>query len=311
MATLAPSTLGEFNERLKAFGLPPINEAQQKKMLELKQRERILEAVVKAGNNVNAKRFLENLLHQVGAFESANEADVSGGHAPLPEPNFANDAPPPQAPPPQANHAAPPTGNGGGRPGAGTGGHQGGGQPPSGQGPAGGQGSTGDQGGSGGKVNPEDRYSVHVYGGKAALCFEHDLKRNSDLCTVAIDAATSIGERRYNWQEKVRLQVTQQELPVVTAVLCGILPACEFGQHGPEKNKGFSFERQDGGKIFVRVFAKDQGVKAVPMEAPDVFRVASLFVRQIRLNQPWLDATGVLGMLRTTLGEHRPRTPRR
>ncbi|MCY1298728.1 hypothetical protein D9M70_482270 [compost metagenome] len=59
-------------------------------------------------------------------------------------------------------------------------------------------------------------------------------------------------------------------------------------------------ERQAGGKVFVKVFARDQGVKAVPVEAADCFFVASLFLRQIQRSCPWLDGAALLAMIRAT-----------
>lgn len=148
---------------------------------------------------------------------------------------------------------------------------------------------------------PQDRASFHVYGGKAALCFEADLTRN-EVHTIALDAATATGPKQYNWGKKVRLQLTRSELPIVTAVLLGVMKRCEFKNHGQDNSKGFSMERQDGGKVFIKVFAKEEGVKAVPVEAPDVFFVTSLFLRQLQANTPWMDAAGVVALIRATQG---------
>lgn len=145
-----------------------------------------------------------------------------------------------------------------------------------------------------------DRSKFHVYGGKAALCFEEDVTRGG-VPTIALDAATAVGTKTYNWGQKVRIQLTRAELPVVASVLLGARQSCEFKSHGPEKNKGFSMERQSGGKVFVKVFEKGQQVKAVPVEAADVFYVASLFLLQIRRNSPWLDAASTMALVRATM----------
>lgn len=145
----------------------------------------------------------------------------------------------------------------------------------------------------------QDRASFHVYGGKAALCFEADMTR-SGVHTIALDAAVAISPKQYNWGKKVRLQLTRSELPIVTAVLLGVLNSCEFKNHGQDNSKGFSMERQAGGKVFIKVMAKGEGVKAVPVEAPDVFFVAALFVRQLQKWLPWLDTAGVLALIRAT-----------
>lgn len=148
-------------------------------------------------------------------------------------------------------------------------------------------------------LNNGDRASFHVYGGKAALCFEADETR-SQFPTIALDAAQAISARQYNWGKKVRLQMTRAELPVVAAVLLGVQQRCEFKNHGQDNSKGFSMERQAGGKVFVKVFAKDEGVKAVPIEPADVFYVTALVMRQLQKACPWLDSAGIAGLIRAT-----------
>lgn len=144
----------------------------------------------------------------------------------------------------------------------------------------------------------QDRLSFHVYGGKAALCFESDMTKN-EFPTVAMDAAISTSARQYDWGNKVRIQMTKAELPAVLAVLLGSSPSCEFKSHGPQKDKGFSMERQ-GAKVFIKVFAKDQGVKAVPVEASDVFYITTLFIRQLQKSMPWMDSNAIVQMLGTS-----------
>ncbi len=142
--------------------------------------------------------------------------------------------------------------------------------------------------------------SFHVYGSKAALCFNADVTKGRTP-TIAIDAASSTGPHVYDWKQKVRLQLTKAELPVVAAVLLGALGKCEFKNHGANKDKGFTMERQDGGKIFISVFAKGT-VKAVPVFAPDVMWVTALVLQQVQKSCPGLDSMGVITLLRITQG---------
>lgn len=143
------------------------------------------------------------------------------------------------------------------------------------------------------------RAKFHVYGRSAALCFEIDVTRGG-VPTIALDAASSINANTYNWAKKTRIQMTRAELPVVAAVLLGSRPTCEFKAHGPDKSKGFSLERQAGGKVFAKVFDRGQPVKAVPIEAADAFYVASLFLLQIRKGSPWLDAVSTIALINAT-----------
>ncbi|MFA5700688.1 MAG: hypothetical protein WC913_05370 [Desulfuromonas sp.] len=132
----------------------------------------------------------------------------------------------------------------------------------------------------------------HVYGGKAALCFEEDETRGG-MHTVCLDAADATAPRQYNWKEKLRVQFTRDELLVVTAVLFGMLPRCEYKNHGPDNSKGFSIEDQ-GDKLFVKVFAKGVKMKAVPVNPEDAFFVAQICLHQLKKNAPWLDASEIM-----------------
>jgi len=149
--------------------------------------------------------------------------------------------------------------------------------------------------------SPAERISLHVYGGKAALTFESDITRGGEE-TVAIDAASSQGPRQYDWANKIRLQLTARELPIVTAVLLGMLPECEFKNHGPNNDKGFSLQRQlDKNGHFMRVFAADAPVRAVPIDAADSYRVTGIFMKQLMAQMPGLDGQAIDMMLRSTV----------
>lgn len=283
----AQMTIGEVNQKLKAANLPQItSHALKQEIGRLRPMDRIMAAIRSCDRDQGARAFLENLLTTAqrnleNRSSQGNAEDIEGagdGSSGPADSEHEDDAPPP----PQdygtdmaTSRPAPPD-------------HQ----DDTGQRTARGQGPA---------PQGERQYlSHHVYGGKGALCFEADTTR-SDAHTVSLDAAPTIAPRKYDWQNKTRVQMTIHELPFVTAVLMGLLPSCEYRNHGPDNNKGFSMQRQEGGKVFVRVFEGDKGAKAVPIEASDVFHVASLCLRQLMLNSPWLDTAGILATLRATV----------
>lgn len=146
-----------------------------------------------------------------------------------------------------------------------------------------------------------DRYSVHAYGGKAALCFEADQTRRG-AATVSIDAADATAPREYDWQSKIRIQLTQNELPQVAAVFLGLLPGCKFSSHGQASNKSIEFRRQTGKAnqlMFVRVIEAEKKAKAVPISNADCFRVEALIMHQLKVQHPYLDGTMLMAMLRS------------
>jgi hypothetical protein len=152
------------------------------------------------------------------------------------------------------------------------------------------------------------RLSRHVYGAKAALCFEPDETRFG-IHTVCIEAADASGPKQYDWGNKIRVQLTRDELPVVTAVLFGWLPRCEYKNHGEDNSKGFSLEDQ-GDKLFMRVFARGRQVKAVPIPPEDAFYLAQLFLGQMKKNAPGLSGGEILTTLRQVLAARKREQPK-
>ena len=306
---MANMTMGDVNGVLKEIGLPPMEKQIYEAVLGVESKDNVLHAVKEARNNPNAVQFLKKLYVKSGVLDNNGQPTEAFSHLKQAQPSSETSARPVAS----AGGGTAPVSSGGSATGASapnrgsvtpmsgsisTPAGESHSQPPS-------AGGNSGEGRSDSSTTPIDRLSFHVYGGKGALCFEADSKRTGEA-TIAIDAAKSSAPRQYDWSDKVRIQVTQTELPVVAAVFAGILPSCEYSQHGPNKDKGFSIERQDKGKIYVKVMAKDKGVRGVPVEGPDVFRVASLLVRQIHKNHPWLDASSVMTLLKTSMKDVPP-----
>lgn len=137
-----------------------------------------------------------------------------------------------------------------------------------------------------------------VYGGKGALEFRAHLSAKN-VPTVMLEGALAKGQRRYDWANKLSVQVMPRELPAVAAVLAGMLDKCEFNNHGPDKNKGYSLARQAGG-FFVRVFQSGEQHRliAVPMPPEEAYFVNSLVLRQLARITPDCDGVLVLAAIR-------------
>jgi len=289
-----PITLAQINELLNAAGFPIINRQSVEILQGLAPRERIIRAIRLAKTDPGARAYLTDLFKRANIAlqqPAHRQQNASEPQDQMSEQNdYANydghyeDNQPSRSPRQSDNRDERYQSNS--------------------QSQQRSRGNGGDGNGNG-RMNPEDRESVHVYGGKAALCFEADMTKG-DVPTIALDAATSTGPRQYDWNNKLRLQMTRAELPVVTAVLIGAMQRCEFKNHGQDNSKGFSMERQDGGKVFIKVFGKDQPIRAIPVMPADVFYVASLFMRQLLKASPWLDATALMSMIRATQVEVRP-----
>jgi len=303
-------TLGDINQRLSKHNLPAIVQNQIEAVLQIASREDIINAVLDLDYTPEAKVYLEKCFKQAGIFQPrttyrGNAGHPQGGNPPqgdragvhtMPQgtggPRMPGQAPQARAPqtapaqsrpqtsgqgqahsrPPAASQANGPTQNGGG---------------------------TNRSDGAGSNSVPiEERMSTHVYArNKAALCFEADVTQNG-FKTVALDGAKAMGQN-FDWGNKTRIQLTKGEMPAVLAVLAGYSQFCEFKNHGPANNKGFSMERQ-GEKVYVKVFEKSKPMIGVPIHPQDLFYVYSLVMKRVLDENPWLDAMAVLQMVRAT-----------
>lgn len=146
--------------------------------------------------------------------------------------------------------------------------------------------------------NTEKRNFVghHVYGRHSALYFAYDETRGGDA-TIAVDGAMSVATRQYNWNQKLRIQITRSDLPSVAAVMFGLLPKVELTNYGADNTKRLMIENQ-GKNYFVNMSAKDHHQIAVPISASDVFEIRSLILAQLIKNRPEIGVEGVLANLK-------------
>jgi len=151
-----------------------------------------------------------------------------------------------------------------------------------------------------------DRVQCRVYGGKAALCIEPDETRQGEP-TLRIEAARATAPRKYDWRQKLSLQLTREELPVIAATVLGFLTHCEYKNHGPNQDKGLEIVHQ-GTHLYVRLFQKERGVVAVPVTAADSYALGALCLRQLRKTAPWLSDQGVMTLLKLTVQRMVPPT---
>lgn len=134
--------------------------------------------------------------------------------------------------------------------------------------------------------------SRHIYGGKNALCFNAGAeKKDGGDKTVNLEAAVSIGDRKYDWKDKISLKLSHQEMMGVYSVLMGWIPSFEGKGHGMQNEKSFSIKIQDHDqyKFFVSVNCKDKPSRSVPINAFDAARIATLLLGQMMKNESGVD----------------------
>jgi len=150
-------------------------------------------------------------------------------------------------------------------------------------------------------------FGQHVYGGKGALYFQANFKEKHGLYTIAVDGAPSAGIRKYDWNKKIRLQLTQEELPRFFAVFSGMSQFCKLSNHGPGNNKALEIHDQ-GNSLFVQMYAPKQNI-AVKILPSDAFYISQIIMRQMLLNAPWMDSTGVLNLVRMVVANRMENHP--
>jgi len=134
--------------------------------------------------------------------------------------------------------------------------------------------------------------SIHVYAGKAALCFAECTTRQGDKATLMIEAAQASGDG-YNWQEKIMLMLTPAELPLVLGFFVGYLEKLELKGHGRQQEKAMTLTNQ-GNQFFITMIMRGQAPRAVPMPAKDGYPVLTMLLRQMLKNDPHLTAQLIL-----------------
>ncbi|MCB4350152.1 hypothetical protein LA345_40880 (plasmid) [Burkholderia vietnamiensis] len=138
----------------------------------------------------------------------------------------------------------------------------------------------------------KDYLSQHIYGGRAAACFSADTTR-SGTATVRIEAAESKGQRQYDWKDKVSIQLSSRELPLVLATMMQWMPLFEGKGHGANNEKWFALENQ-AGKLYLSVNCKGKNVRGVPIMAGDAYSICTLIMRQMLKNDPFLSSEALL-----------------
>lgn len=147
--------------------------------------------------------------------------------------------------------------------------------------------------------------SHHVFGSKGALCFEPTEIRGERVGaadevyhTLQIEMATAISRQRFDWAHKIVFRLTRRELPLFVAALFGWCPQLEFGNHGSANDKFLEVRDQVAeGSIFVKL-KQGKRVIAVPLGGEELFAVASMALKVLGHNAPYLDSQTLLQMVK-------------
>lgn len=126
-------------------------------------------------------------------------------------------------------------------------------------------------------VQLQSQPKLHCYGTKAAVTFEGTQKDNADrlIHTLNIDVAPS-QDRRVDWQRKISLQLSHNELVILAGICLGYAKDYHFQRPG----KGIKIERQSG-NLYLSGSAGQGKIYGLPLNLGDTARLADFAVMQL------------------------------
>lgn len=137
---------------------------------------------------------------------------------------------------------------------------------------------------------------VKCYGRECALTVEGVTAADGITRTVNIDAARRLDAKRYDWNDKLVVQVTGGELADVLATALGLRRRVEFLHHGPRRDKGYRVEHAEGG-CAIDVFSAERGLRRVGLAPAERLALAALLFRQFQRNHGGVPGDALLRML--------------
>tara|TARA_R110001583_G_scaffold88182_4_gene229033 strand:- start:1163 stop:1636 length:474 start_codon:yes stop_codon:yes gene_type:complete len=115
-------------------------------------------------------------------------------------------------------------------------------------------------------------------------------------CTVNLELAKRAGSG-FDWNSKIQIQLSEDELSAFASVLLGYLPKFHFKRPG----KGIEVERQSE-RIYVKGTAGAGTIYALPLPPGRVFAVSTLVIGQLQLHFECTDTQVILASLRGAAG---------
>ncbi|MBV0934145.1 hypothetical protein [Marinobacterium weihaiense] len=118
---------------------------------------------------------------------------------------------------------------------------------------------------------------LHIYGGSAALCLEGSFRGQGEP-TVNIDVAPKPDGRNVDWSRKITVQLSHNELTVITGIMLGYAQTLQCGR----PDKGINLSRQPG-KVYVSASAGSGQIYGVPLTVGDTAKAADFLLARVTL----------------------------
>jgi hypothetical protein len=142
--------------------------------------------------------------------------------------------------------------------------------------------------------------TVRLFGKSAAHTLEIVQHRRAGhflgVSVVSIESARPIPNGGFDWDNKLTIQLTPEEMPEVIAVLLGILKEATISNHGADRNKSASFRNQEGGLVIVT--SRRSETYPVPVQTSVMYYLLDLFCRAMAEGSPGRNPTDVIALVR-------------
>ena len=148
--------------------------------------------------------------------------------------------------------------------------------------------------------------SIHVYGGRAAICFELGLSPER-APAIHLQAAAR-DARNYDWDNKIQVMLKQDEAIEMLGCLIGAIPATQGRYHGASKNKGYSLSAE-GSAFTASVSAGGAGCHAVSISRAQAVLIAGMVLRYLCRMEPELTQSDWVQLVRLILPPSTPVDP--
>ncbi len=149
------------------------------------------------------------------------------------------------------------------------------------------------------EITPQNREKVRVYAKSAALTAEvspiiHKERGSKDDIgvTLNLDVAGK-GNKGFDWQNKITIQLSENELPEFAALLMGYHDQIKLSR----PDKGIEIERQDKA-LFIKASKQGGGMYAMPVPTPYIFRLNVLVLELLKLQNNTDDGNVIIASLR-------------
>lgn len=126
--------------------------------------------------------------------------------------------------------------------------------------------------------------SVYAYCSSAALCANYAKNRSGDE-TITMDFAAKIEGKRYDWTNKVQFQLTQSELPELTAyMLYPFIEKTWIHRSSMSVVKGLRLKKQPGSILFE--LSSSSATFRIPVVPKDQYYIRNFLLSRLIAIQP-------------------------